>query len=263
MVSRSAGLRRGKIAQVRICRRCPSAGAPRSGFALLLVLALFGCSPRPAPNSQTVAGPGSVYESRASDLDSSPTPSARQRVLFTPTARVTLSPGPESITSAAQLRISASGGNLFIRRGPHLAFNPISVLFDGKSANAIGRDVLARWLQVVLPEDAGSTGWISIQTRYSVLEGSARQLPVVPPHECPLAAYLINCTAHEMLIRPGDVVVPSVLDFPANEVVFFPGVYTIHDLGVDDLPEVQSAFLSEGSQVEIRMDGLGGRRHCP
>jgi hypothetical protein len=104
---------------------------------------------------------------------------------------------------------------------------------------------------------------VSIQTDYSQIEGELKDLPEYTPTEWPTAAYLRNCTYHQMYVLPSEIVIPSSLAFPENEVWIYPGSYTVQDIDVAGDPEVIKITIQEGSNVEILEDGLGGHRKCP
>ena len=53
--------------------------------------------------------------------------------------------------SFSEVKISAVKGNLFIRRGPDMSFNPVGVLYKDTSAEVIARDILSKWVQVKIP----------------------------------------------------------------------------------------------------------------
>ena len=84
--------------------------------------------------------------------------------------------------------VTAVNGNIFIRRGPDLAFNPISACCERANRGATARDVLARWLQIAVPGDPQRTGWITIVTSYTVVSGDVRRLPEVEPTVWPSSA---------------------------------------------------------------------------
>jgi hypothetical protein len=153
-------------------------------------------------------------------------------------------------------------GNLFVRRGPDMAFNPVGVLYKNTSVKVIARDVLSDWVEVKIP-NSSKTGWVSIQTEYSQIEGSLEDLPEFTPTEWPVAAYLRNCTYHRMYVEPSEVVVSTALEFPDNEIWIYPGEYVVYDIDVPDDPEVMKITVQEGSDIEIREDGLGDKRKCP
>jgi hypothetical protein len=190
------------------------------------------------------------------------TPTVRARptgtpTLITPVMSVTVLP------TLASVKITAVKGNLFIRRGPDLSFNPVSVLMDGQSAEALARDVLAEWVQISIPGDPQKTGWISVQSHYSVVSGEVTDLPENQPTYWPDPAYLQNCTHHQMQVDPGEILLPAVDYFPENDVRVDPGIYTVSDTDVDGSPVVLTVEIREGSEIDIREDGSGERRKCP
>jgi hypothetical protein len=168
-----------------------------------------------------------------------------------------------SITPAPSVTVTAAKGNLFIRRGPDLAFNAVSVLMDGQSAQALARDVLGKWLQIPLPDDPGKTGWISIQSHYSVVSGDVTNVQAVTTTDWPELAFLRNCTHHLMEADPGGILIPAVDNFQENYAQLNPGVYTVYDIEVDGSPEVLEVEVKEGSEIDIRDDGDGEHRKCP
>ena len=176
-----------------------------------------------------------------------------------PTATATVSALPSPFP---KVTISAVKGNLFIRRGPDLAFNPIGVLYQNTSEEVLARDVLSKWLQIKIP-NSGKTGWVSIQTKYSQIEGDIKSLPEYTPTEWPVPAYVRNCTYHQMYILPSEIVLPPSFAHPDNEIWIYPGTYTVRDIDVPGDPEVDQITVSEGSVIEIRYDGLGAKRKCP
>jgi hypothetical protein len=161
----------------------------------------------------------------------------------------------------ANVTITAVKGNLNIRRGPDVAYNPISVLYKGESAKVIAHDVLTKWAQIVIP-GSDKTGWVSLLTSYSSVEGDLAALPGFTVDDWPVIAYLRNCTHHEMFIMPGEITLPSSFGAPENEIWLNPGHYTVYDLEVPDLPEVKSFDIREGQEIEIIDDGAGEHRKC-
>jgi hypothetical protein len=184
----------------------------------------------------------------------------------TSTAQVEITTATEIIptptSSLPKVTISAVKGNIFIRRGPDMAFNPIDVLYKNTSAKVIARDVLSKWVQIEIP-NSDQTGWVSIQTQYSQINGEIKYLPEYTPAEWPVAAYLRNCTYHQMYVMPSEIVIPSYLQYPDNEIWVYPGSYTVYDIDVPGDPEVDQITVKEGSDIEIHYDGLGGHRKCP
>jgi hypothetical protein len=169
---------------------------------------------------------------------------------------------PTSTPSLPKVTISAVKGNLFVRRGPDMAFNPIGALYKDTSAEVIARDVLSKWARIKIP-NSNETGWVSIQTTYSLVEGEIKDLPEFTPTDWPTAAYLRNCTYHQIYVAPADVVIPPYSQYPDNEVWIYPGTYTLYDIDALNDPEVGEIVAQEGSDIEIIYNGLGEKRICP
>lgn len=202
----------------------------------------------PTPQDiETVA----ISEQPAATATSTPTTVPATATEISPTA-----------TTQPRVVISAVKGNIFIRRGPDMAFNPIGVLYKDTSAPVIARDVLSNWVQIVIP-NSDQKGWISIQTQYSKVDGDLKTLPEFTTTEWPTPAYLRNCTHHQMYILPAEVILLSSFDQPDNMVWLYPGTYTVYDLEVSGEPEVTTVEVREGVTVEILDDGAGEHRKCP
>jgi len=180
---------------------------------------------------------------------------------FETSTAVAMNPAPTQ-TALPVITITAIKGNLFIRRGPDMAFNPIDILYENSSAAVIGRDVLSKWVQVIIPGSKKS-GWVSVQTDYSKVTGDLSSLPDFTPTEWPLPAYIRNCTHHQMYILPGEITLPSTYETPENEIWLYPGRYNVYDLDVPNEPEVSQVDMREGLELDIRVDGLGEKRKCP
>jgi hypothetical protein len=223
-------------------------------ISLLLVFLAQACvsvdAPPALPTAQEIASPV-VGEKQPDPL---PTPTAT----FEPAGI----PSLPTETSLPLVTLNVVKGNLFIRRGPDMAFNPVGVLYKNTNATVIARDVLSKWVQVEVP-NSSKTGWVSIQTEYSQVEGDLENLPQFTPTEWPQAAYLRNCTYHRMYLLPSEVVIPPSFQFPDNEIWIYPGEYVVYDIDVPDDPEVARITVKEGSEIEIREDGMGGKRKCP
>ena len=218
---------------------------------LFLGLTLSGCilTARPPTPTAISAATASLAPSSTAELPTATPSTISTNKLPTST--------PEVVT------VAASKGNLFIRRGPDLAFNPISVLMDGQSATASGRDVLSDWLRIHIPGHPGDTGWVSIQTNYSLVSGDVSSLPEITPTDWPIPAFVRNCTYDQMQADPGGIVLPPVTSFPDNDVRLNPGTYRIYDTDVDGSPEVLKVDLREGSAIDVRDDGNGDHKKCP
>ncbi len=167
-----------------------------------------------------------------------------------------------TVTSLPSVTITAVKGNIFIRRGPGLPYNPVGVLYKGTSADVIARDVLSKWVQVAIP-NTDQTGWVSIQTEYSKLNGEFDSLSDFTFTDWPVPAYLYNCTEHDMYIMPGEIVLTSYFTYPDNQVWLNPGTYTVFDQTMPDRPEVMKVDIREGTNKAILDDGSGGHHKCP
>jgi hypothetical protein len=176
-----------------------------------------------------------------------------------PTDSATLAPTSLPLS----VRVTAVRGNVFIRRGPDVAFNAVSVLRDGQTTNATARDVLSQWLQIPLPDNPGTSGWISILTEFTVVTGNPDMLPEVQPSVWPELAFVRNCTHHQMAIDPAGLIIPPVEYFPDNDLRVNPGEYTVRDLDVDEYPQVLKISIHEGSEIDILVDGNGEKKKCP
>lgn len=226
----------------------------------LIVIAFIipsqGCAARISTPVSFQALPSQQAETTPTALLSSNTPAPTvQAEVASPTASATLTPPAVTVT--------ATKGNLFIRRGPDLAYNPVSTLMQGEVAAALGRDVMARWVQIPIPGQPNKTGWVSIQTNYSTLSGDVMTLPEAANIPRPVASYFRNCTNHKMLVEPGGAVLLSVDGYPDNIQWINPGIYTVYDYDLPQQPEVLSATLREGLTVDILADGNGEQRKCP
>ena len=224
--------------------------------ATLTVMLLQACmqvrvdAPPALPTPQDIETVA-ISEQPAATATSTPTTVPATATEISPTA-----------TTQPRVVISAVKGNIFIRRGPDMAFNPIGVLYKDTSAPVIARDVLSNWVQIIIP-NSDQKGWISIQTQYSKIDGDLKTLPEFTTTEWPTPAYLRNCTHHQMYILPAEVILLSSFDQPDNMVWLYPGTYTVYDLEVSGEPEVTTVEVREGVTVEILDDGAGEHRKCP
>jgi len=186
-------------------------------------------------------------------------PSATPTVqVETPTATKIV---PTPTSSLPKVSISAVKGNLFIRRGPDMAFNPVAVLYKDKSAEVLARDVLSKWVKIKFP-NSDKTGWVSIQTQYSLIEGDLKTVPEQMPTEWPVPAYVQNCTYHQLYVMPAEVVIPPILSSPDNEIRLNPGSYTVYDIDVSGEPLVAEIEVKEGSNIDLIKDGSGDQHKC-
>lgn len=227
-----------------------------------LACALGACTVRNAPRSLATA---SIQESTPDQSTRTPptrTPSPSAAAVVFATSMPTVSETARS--PHADVRVIALG-NVYIRRGPNTAFNPISVLTKGRSAVATGRDVLSKWLRIRVPDAASDSdsGWISIMTDFTQVEGAVDSLPELDPQDWPELASLRNCTLHEMRVEPVGLTLPPVYDFPFNDVRIDPGMYSIIDVDLDGYPGVLQVEIREGMSIDVIVDGSGEKKKCP
>jgi hypothetical protein len=230
----------------------------RISVVLLFVLLAQGCAQVKLDTPSALPTARNIESAATEERSELPTVSTATTEIPLPTETAIV----PTATSIPRVTISAVKGNIFIRRGPDMAFNPVDVLYKDSHAKVIARDVLSNWVQIEIP-NSGKTGWVSIQTDYSQIEGEIKDLPEFTPTEWPVAAYLRNCTYHQMYVLPIDIVLPSYFGYPDNEIWIYPGSYTVYDIDVPGDPEVAQIVIKEGSDVEILEDGLGGHRKCP
>ncbi|MBI3161660.1 MAG: SH3 domain-containing protein [Chloroflexi bacterium] len=220
---------------------------------LLIATLLSGCmrirvDALPTPPTVESAQSESTLPAAATSAQVQPATAAATKVSATETPLPTVT-------------ISAVDGNVFIRRGPDTAYNPIGVLYQGASANVLQRDVLSKWVEIIIP-NSDDTGWVSLQTKYSKVDGDLASLPQFTITDWPVPAYLRNCSLHQMYVMPAEVLVPPASAFPNNEVWLYPGSYVVYDIDVPGEPEVLQFEMREGKVVEILDDGNGEHRKC-
>ena len=231
-------------------------------IALLLIVFTQGCilTGGSMPSTSDVVEPTWTSQANAASLNT-PIPSTA-----TPLPPPTVAPTATVIlpTPLPSVNITAVDGNLFIRRGPGMPYNPIGFLRKGVSAQVLAVDVLSNWAQINVP-DMDTTGWVYLHTPYSKIDGDLSQLPDFTFTEWPAPAYIKNCTEHDMLIGPNEIYLYSLWTNSKylNEEQFDPGVYEVYDLFVPGEPLVQTIDLQEGETFYITLNGLGVEHHCP
>jgi len=218
---------------------------------------------------------GCILTGRASQSEPTSMPQATDALLDTPvpfSSATPLSPTKVAPTATVILptplpsvTITAVDGNIYIRRGPGLPYNPIGVLAKGTSAQVIAQDVLSKWVQINIPNSDNNTGWVSIQTMYSKIDGDLSQLPDFTFTDWPAPAYIKNCTEHDMYIMPGDIYLSSLYTNAKflNEIQADPGTYVAYDLFYPDEPEAESFDIREGMTAYITINGSGEGHKCP
>jgi len=177
----------------------------------------------------------------------------------TPTPTIDVTPSPTSPI----VTITVVNGDLSIRTGPDLSFDAIAKLKGGEIVTALARSIMDGWVQIQIPSQTGKTGWISIKTNYSIVNGNVLDLPRIDIVEWNVGSYLRNCTPHQVIVRPGDKILQPTGDSVENRVWFSPGSYSVYDLDVPGQPVVANLRVLEHSEYSIRKDGNGQRWDCP
>lgn len=168
-----------------------------------------------------------------------------------------------STPTPAPVSLTAVNGDLAVRAGPDVTFDAIARLKEGQTVPVYARSIQDGWVQVPIPSGNGATGWVSLQSGYSKVDGYVLDLPLISTVEWPFGAYLLNCTAHQLLVQPGDKLVPGVGAAPANRVWFYPGLYTAYDADVQGKPEITQVKLWVRTTVSVIKDGAGQKYTCP
>jgi len=234
----------------------------------LVALGLQSCTFPDASQAEETQGtstPGDIptWTPRSVDLTLTALPTATQPALVLETQFVESTPTslPASTRTPRQVTFTAENGNLSVRRGPSIDYNYVSVLYDGETAIAVGRDRISRWVLIELPAKPGVRGWVTTETDYSIVQGDVSTLPFVAT-EPASPAYIRNCTTHTMLVVPPEVELLSKQDEPYNEERFAVGVYQIYDDENPHVEAIQEITLSEGKTVDILFDWSGEKSKC-
>jgi hypothetical protein len=227
--------------------------------ALLLIFFTAGCLPASGQTTEDglqTASPTTMIDSLPDAVTSTPLP--------TPTPAPTATEISPTPTTTPAVRVTAINGNLYIRRGPGTAYNRIGLLSKDTEAIVIGKDMLSKWVQVNIP-NAEYTGWVSLLTPYSKVDGDLSQVPAFTFKEWPEPAYIKNCTEHNLLVTPNELFLYPLWTNSSylNEVQVDPGVYEIHDLFVPGEPMIEQVDVQEGETVYITVNGLGVKHNCP
>ncbi len=227
----------------------------RSRFALMILALAIATAACAVQSGNPTASPA--------EQTSAPTLGAPTATVEPPTAAPatpTLAPSP-----AADVHVTATGGNLTLRRGPATAYNVLNYMVNGQSALAIARNQAADWLLVQDPAGGGKTAWVTAASRYSVVDGGTQSVQALPVETVDPAvpAFIRNCTFHPMRIMPADVILKEMFDAPNNQRAFNPGVYEAYDQNQEGNPKVMSEELREGETIDIEKDGLDNIYLCP
>jgi uncharacterized protein YraI len=227
------------------------AGLVASGLACSLTGAATHAPTAPAP----AASPTTATLPRESEAAT-----ATQALLEQPSP----SPAATETPTGRDIVLSATGGNLNIRRGPGPAYDVVGFLLNGQASPASGRNDPASWVYVAIPDKPGALGWVSVDSRCVSLAPTAAPVQSLPVRsvDLPKPAYLRNCTFHPMEVDPGGLVLKPRTDAPANRQQVNPGAYTALDQSVANA-EARPVSLKEGQTKDITTDGLDNRYACP
>lgn len=237
----------------------------RVSLALFTLVFISGCF----PNRQNFQ-PRTIENSTSTEIINEQSFSAQNtstpRFTLTIATTATITPTALEVlpTSLPNVTVAAVDGNLFIRRGPGLEYNSVGVLYEGKKAKIIGRDILSGWVQINIPKSK-SIGWVSIQTQFSKITGDLDTVPSFTFTDWSQPAYIKNCTEHDMFIEPAGLYLYSLYANASgeNEVQVNPGEYIVYDVFVEDLPEVARVSVREGITAYITINGLEVKHKCP
>ncbi len=227
-------------------------------FALSALLVLQGCFPTQTSTSDDEVQPTEEI------IVNDPAPIiATETPLPSPTPAPTTEPAPTP-TAVPSVSIIASGGNLYIRRGPETAYNRIGILYKGSSAEVIGQDILSKWVQVRIP-NTDQTGWISLLTPFTTIEGDLANVPAFTFTEWPEPAYIKNCTEHPIIIMPIELYLESLWTNPKylNQAQIDPGFYEVRDASMEGEPLIEQVDIKEGMTYYVTLNGLGEYHKCP
>jgi len=222
---------------------------------LILIAAMLACN---LPGSQPEEAVSPTETRTVVNIESTlPPTETAVSATSTPEPTATHEPSPTSNV----VTITASGGNINIRRGPGVGYNPIAVFANGQSAVAAARNADGSWLNISIPGGSGQ-GWVNAKTQYSSVTGDVTLLPVKSV-DAPKPAYIRNCTFHAMLVKPGEIKIKEQTYSPDNKLQFNPGNYEVFDTTVSGNKPVREINLREGDTIDITRDGLGNPYSCP
>ncbi len=217
---------------------------------LTLAVAIQACSAAPTPSP---AATKSAMQSQPLAVESSNADAQNISLAQTPTPIVEVA---LSATSPA-VTVTVVNGDLSIRTGPDLSFDAIAKLHGGETVTVLARSIMDGWVQIEIPSQAGETGWISIQTNYSIVTGNLLDLPRIDAVEWNVGSYLINCTPHQMIVKPGNTILQ-----PQSRVWFTPGDYSVYDMDVDGQPVAANLTVTEHREFHILKDGTRKQWTC-
>ena len=228
-------------------------------LATVLVIATQACAVSQQPTADatvtaTYTQPSSVK---------SPTSLASITMINSATPAATPAETPSPSPTTALVTVSAVNGRLSIRSGPDISFDAIAVLENGQTATAVARSVIDGWIQIPIPSQPSKMGWVSTMTAHSIVIGNVLDLPRIDEVDWPVGSYILNCTGHRLIVKPGEQIVQPVSASPQNRVWFAPGLYTVYDLDMSGQPVVLNLNIRAHGQVTVHRDGSHQWSDCP
>jgi hypothetical protein len=230
-----------------------------SKIYLMILVVVLAFSSQACGSPQQPAQTATESQPSTAEPTSTPVPTEQVQLTKTPAPTVEVTP----TTTSPKVTISAVQGDVAIRKGPDATFDAIAKLQNGETATVLARSIMNGWVQIEIPSQTGETGWISVDTNYSIVNGNLLDLPRIDSVEWNVGSYLINCTPHRMIVKPGDVILQSIDDAPANRVWFSPGLYSVYDLDVTGQPVAANLTVTEHREFHILKDGTRTQWACP
>ncbi len=226
---------------------------------VVLSLAAQACNvTRPGPAAGAVAIPTETQATAQSSPSAvSPAVSSTPTPIATPTATITATATAQVVT------VTAVNGRLSIRSGPDISFDAIAVLENGQTATAVARSVIDGWIQIPIPSQPSKMGWVSTMTAHSIVIGNVLDLPRIDAVEWTSGSYILNCTQHRLIVKPGEQIVEPASTTAQNRVWFAPGLYTVYDLDMSGQPVVLNLNIRAHGQVTVHRDGTNQWSDCP
>lgn len=210
---------------------------------------LQAAAPAASPQNPPAPGPLNTI-APAAPTAATETPAPTESV--TETAAATQGPPPV-------VTVNAVGGRLNVRRGPGPEYDIVGAFLDQQSSIATARNADGTWLLINVPNTSKALGWLTLETKYTSVNGAVSSLPLT--HVEPAApAYIRNCTGREMLVNPIGAVLRPRGSAPENQLQFFPGEYTVVDTETDIT--VANLTVFEGKTIDIKQDSSGKKSSC-
>jgi hypothetical protein len=169
------------------------------------------------------------------------------------------SPSP----TTAFVTVTAVKGRLSIRSGPDISFDAVALLENGQTATAVARSIIDGWIQISIPSQPSKVGWVSTMTAHSIVIGNVLDLPRIDEVDWPVGSFILNCTQHRLIVKPGEQVVQPASVTTQNRVWFAPGLYSIYDLDMSGQPLVLNLNIRAHGQVTVHRDGSHQWSECP